>query len=155
MRRNRFLALILALPAIALGECSASTTSGTPTPAATATATPTTIPTPPPTAVPTPPPDLSGTWTGQYSGPFNGTFALTWTQSGSRLYGSIELSSPRDTLQIRGTVTGSSISVGAVGVVTYTGTVFGSFNMSMSGSYTDNANGHTGSWSGTEIASNQ
>ena len=157
MLGNRFLAFNFALAAIALGGCSASTTSETPTPAATATATPTPIPTPTPTAGPTPPPDVSGTWTGQYSGPFNGTFALTWTQSGSVLYGAIELSSPRDTLQIRGTMAGSSISFGAVGVVTYTGTVSGSSGstLSMSGSYTDIANGHTGSWSGTEIASNQ
>jgi hypothetical protein len=149
MFRNRFLALILALAAIALGGCSASTTSGTPTPAATATATPTPIPTPTPTASQTPLSTLSGTWTGQYSGPFNGTFVLTWTQSGSALIGSIALSSPRDTLRISGNVTGSSISFGAVGVVTYTGTVSGV--SSMSGSYTDIANGHTGSWSATLV----
>ncbi|MGA8522129.1 MAG: hypothetical protein WB807_03650 [Candidatus Dormiibacterota bacterium] len=147
MPGNRFLALNFALAAIALGGCSASTTSGTPTSAATSTPTP--IPTPRPTAGPTPPPDLSGTWTGQYSGPFNGTFALRWTQNGSALSGSIALSSPRDNLQISGNVTGSSISFGAVGVVTYTGTVSGFFNMS--GSYTDIANGHAGSWSATKV----
>ncbi len=150
MFRNRFPALLLA--AIALGGCSASTTSGTPTPAATATATPTPIPTPTPTVIV----NLSGTCTGQYSGPFNGTFVLTWTQSGSALTGVIVLSSPHDTLQIRGTVTGSSISFGAVGVVTYTGTVSGSSSgsISMSGSYTDIANGHTGSWSATLVPIN-
>jgi hypothetical protein len=147
MFRNRFLALNFALAAIALGGCSASTTSGTPTPAATATATAT--PTPIPTPTPTPIVDVSGTWTGQYSGPFNGTFVLKWTKSGSALTGVIVLSSPHDTLQISGTVTGSSISFGAVGVVTYTGTVSGS--SSMSGSYTDVANGHTGSWSATLV----
>jgi hypothetical protein len=149
MLRNRFLALILALAAIALGGCSASTSSGTPTPAATAT------PTPIPTPTPTPIVDLSGTCTGQYSGPFNGTFVLRWTQSGSALTGVIVLSSPHDTLQISGTVTGSSISFGAVGVVTYTGTVSSDnsvpINLSMSGSYTDIANGHTGSWSATAV----
>jgi hypothetical protein len=41
-------------------------------------------------------------------------------------------------------VSGSSINFGAVGVVTYTGTVSGN---SMSGSYTDLANGQMGSWS--------
>jgi hypothetical protein len=153
MFRNRFLALILALAAMALGGCSASTTSGTPTPAATATATPTPILTPTPTAGPTPPLDLSGNWTGQYSGPFNGTFVLQFMESGSALHGVIELSSPRETLQISGTVTGSSISFGAVGVVTYTGTVSlsGVSTLSMSGSYTDIANGHTGSWSATGV----
>lgn len=149
MFRNRFLALSLALAAIALGGCSASTSSGTPTPVATATATPTPIP--PPT--PTPIVDLSGNWTGQYSGPFNGTFVLQFMESGSALHGVIVLSSPRETLQISGTVTGSSISFGAVGVVTYTGTVSGSSkgSISMSGSYTDIANGHSGSWSATLV----
>ena len=152
MFRNRFLALILALAAITLGGCSASTSSGTPTPAATATATPTPIPLP----APTPIVDVSGTYTGQCSGPFNGTFVLSLRKIGSALYGSIELSSPRETLQISGTVTGSSISFGAVGVVTYTGTVVlssGQQNLSTSGSYTDVANGHTGSWSATAVQS--
>ena len=153
MFRNRFLALVLALAAMGLGGCSASTTSGTPTPAATATATAT--PTPIPAPTPTPIVDLSGNWTGQYSGPFNGTFVLQWNESGSALHGLIQLTSPRETLQISGTLTGSSISFGAVGVVTYTGTVSlsGASNLSMSGSYTDIANGHTGSWSGTEVIS--
>jgi hypothetical protein len=88
--------------------------------------------------------DLSGTWKGQYSGPFNGTFTLTWTQSASSLNGTIMLSSPARTLGISGNVSGSAISFGAVGVVTYTGTVSSN---SMSGSYTDVANGQTGSWS--------
>jgi hypothetical protein len=150
MFSNRSLAPVVAVAAIALAGCSASTTSGTPTPASTssATATATPIPTPTPTASQTPPSvDLSGTWSGQYSGPFNGTFSLTWTQSLSALNGSIALSSPHDTLHISGNVAGSSISFGAVGVVTYTGTVSGS---SMSGSYTDIANGQTGSWSATK-----
>jgi hypothetical protein len=145
MLGNRFLALTVALAAMALGGCSASTTSRTPTPAATATATPTPIPTPTPAALF----DLSGTWTGQYSGPFNGTFVLRWTKSGSALMGVIALSSPRDTLQISGSVTGSSISFVAVGVVTYTGTVAAPSNIG--GSYTDVANGHTGLWSATLI----
>lgn len=146
MFKNKFLAPIVAIAAIALAGCSASTTTGTPTPASTLASTPTPIPTPTPTTSQTPPSvDLSGTWTGQYSGPFNGTFSLTWTQSGSVLNGSIALSSPHDTLHISGNVTGSSISFGAVGVVTYSGTVSG--NSSMSGSYTDVANGHAGSWS--------
>ena len=79
-----------------------------------------------------------------YSGPFNGTFALTWSQSGSSMDGTIQLSSPASTLHISGTVAGSAINFGAVGVVTYSGTVSGS---SMSGSYTDVANGQRGSWS--------
>jgi hypothetical protein len=99
--------------------------------------------------------DLSGNWTGQYSGPFNGTFVLQWNESGSALHGLIQLTSPRETLQISGTLTGSSISFGAVGVVTYTGTwsgrTSGSISLSMSGSYTDVANGHTGSWSATQV----
>ncbi len=126
-----------------LAACSSSTNSGTPTPTTattpTATATPVSTPTAAPATV-----DLSGTWTGQYSGPFNGTFTLTWTQSASSLNGTIMLSSPARTLGISGNVSGSAISFGAVGVVTYTGTVSSN---SMSGSYTDVANGQTGSWS--------
>jgi hypothetical protein len=85
---------------------------------------------------------------GTYNGPFNGSFTLTWAQSGAALNGSIVLSSPPDTLHINGNLTGSTISFGAVGVVTYSGTVSGS--NSMSGSYTDVANGQTGSWSATK-----
>jgi hypothetical protein len=128
-----------------LAACSASTSTSTPTPALAQTPTPT--PTPTPTATPTQAPaavDLSGGWSGMYSGPFNGTFTLTWTQSGSSLDGTIHLSSPPDTLRINGTVSSSAISFGAVGVVTYSGTVSGN---SMSGSYTDVANGKSGSWS--------
>ncbi len=77
----------------------------------------------------------------------NGTFTLTWTQSGSSLSGTIQLSSPGDNLHITGTVSGSGISFGAVGVVTHSGTVSGN---SMSGSYTDVANGQNGSWSANE-----
>jgi hypothetical protein len=151
MRRVRFLAPGVVLAAILLTGCSASTTTGTPTPGSTSR----TIAPPPPTATPTPtasqtPPsvDLSGTWMGTYSGPFKGSFTLTWTQSDAALNGSIALSSPRDTLHINGTVTGSSIGFGAVGVVTYTGTVSG--GNSMSGSYIDVANGQSGSWSATK-----
>jgi hypothetical protein len=81
-----------------------------------------------------------------YSGPFTGTFLLTWTQSGPSLNGNIQLSSPARSLHISGTVLGSAISFGAVGVVTYSGTVSGK---TMSGSYTDVANGQSGSWSAT------
>jgi hypothetical protein len=148
---NRFLAPVVAVAAIVLTGCSASTTTGTPTPGSTSrpTATATPVPTPTPTASQTPPSvDLTGAWMGTYSGPFNGTFTLTWAQSGAALNGSIALSSPHDTLHINGNVTGSAISFGAVGVVTYSGTVSGS--NSMSGSYTDVANGQTGSWSATK-----
>jgi hypothetical protein len=137
-----------------MAACSSSTNTPTPTPTSSApVATPTPTPTPTPIpATPTPSAapatvDLSGTWTGSYSGPFTGTFTLTWQQSGSTLNGTIKLSSPPDTLHISGNVSGSGISFGAVGVVTYTGTVSGS---SMSGSYVDVANGQTGSWSATK-----
>ncbi|HZU75710.1 MAG TPA: hypothetical protein VFA70_03040 [Dehalococcoidia bacterium] len=125
-----------------LAACSASTNSGTPTPTTAATQAPTQAPTTAPTQAPSV--DLSGTWSGQYSGPYTGTFTLNWTQTGSELKGTINLSSPPDRLSINGSVSGSSISFGAVGVVTYTGTVNGN---SMSGSYVDTANGQTGSWS--------
>jgi hypothetical protein len=111
-----------------------------------------------PTAIPTPfpfptppatqaPPDLSGTWAGLCTGPFNGFCSLTWTQTANALDGTMMLSSPPvDILHISGNLTGSTISFGAVGVVAFTGTLSGS---TMSGSYTDIANGKTGSWTAT------
>lgn len=131
--------------AAALVACGSSTTSATSTPTvAPPQHTPASAATPTAAAVSV---DLSGAWSGQYSGPFNGTFNLTWTQSGSQLSGHIVLSSPADSLGISGNVSGSSINFGAVGVVTYTGTVNGN---SMSGSYTDIANGQTGSWNASK-----
>ena len=151
MRRTVVMCMGLTIVSL-LAACSASATTTTPPP--------TTIPaasTPPPTATPIPatptptpaPPavDLSGTWTGSYNGPFNGSFTLTWTQNGANLSGTIQLSSPNDNLRISGNVSGSGISFGAVGVVTYSGTVSGS---SMSGSYIDVANGKSGSWNATK-----
>ena len=89
---------------------------------------------------------MSGTWAGQYSGPLIGSFSLTWTQTAHSLDGTITLSSPPDNLHISGNLTGSTISFGAGGVVTYIGTVSGGY---ISGSYIDIANGKTGSWSAT------
>jgi hypothetical protein len=68
------------------------------------------------------------------------------TQTAHALDGTFMLSSPPDTLHISGNLTGSTISFGAVGVVTFTGTLSGS---TLSGSYTDIANGKTGSWTVT------
>ena len=112
---------------------------------------PTSIPTPTQSATQTPlSVDLSGTWGGLCTGPFsvNGFCSVTWTQTGNALDGTIMWSPSPDNLHISGNVTGSTISFGAVGVVTFTGTLSGS---TMSGSYTDIANGHTGSWSATGV----
>ena len=71
-------------------------------------------------------PKLAGTWSGRYSGAVSGTFTLRWTQSGSTLRGSIKHSNPPGRYPITGTVRGSKISFGAVGVgATYSGTVSG------------------------------
>jgi hypothetical protein len=67
-------------------------------------------------------------------------------QTGNALDGTIMWSPSPDNLHISGNVTGSTISFGAVGVVKFTGTLSGS---TMSGSYTDIANGKRGSWSVT------
>jgi hypothetical protein len=76
---------------------------------------------------------LAGTWSGRYGGAYSGTFKLHWTQSGSRLSGSIALSNPRGKYTISGSVHGKAIAFGAVGAgATYTGSVSGK---SMSGSY--------------------
>ncbi len=91
---------------------------------------------------------LSGTWSGQYSGAYSGTFTVRWRQSGSRLHGTIHISSPSDTLPINGAVHGNAISFGTVGstAITYSGTVSGS---SMAGTYKVNhASG--GPWSASK-----
>ena len=58
-------------------------------------------------------------------------------------------------VEVRGTNNSLVHPRGAVGVVTYTGTWSGSLGneLSMSGSYTDIANGHTGSWSANIVPS--
>ena len=86
---------------------------------------------------------LAGTWSGKYSGAYSGRFTLRWTQSGSRLIGSITLSNPSGRYGISGSVHGSAITFGAVAAgATYTGSVSGT---SMSGRYRT-AKG-VGSWS--------
>jgi hypothetical protein len=86
---------------------------------------------------------LAGIWLGRYSGAFSGTFTLRWTQSRSKLSGSITLSNPRGKYGISGSVQRSAIKFGAVGVgATYTGTLSGT---SMSGSYKTPQGG--GTWS--------
>lgn len=68
---------------------------------------------------------------------------LHWTESGSKLGGSIVLSNPRGKYGISGSVHGSAITFGAVGAgATYTGSVSG---RSMSGRYRTPAGG--GPWS--------
>ncbi len=87
---------------------------------------------------------LSGTWAGTYRGSYQGTFTLEWRQSGSKLTGTIDLSSVGK-LPIDGTVNGDTISFGTVGstAIRYSGSVSGN---SMAGSYTV-AGGGSGSWS--------
>jgi hypothetical protein len=86
---------------------------------------------------------LAGTWSGHYSGGYNGTFTLHWTQSGSKLTGTIKLSYPSGTYSVTGSVHGGAIEFGAVGAgATYTGSVSGK---SMSGTYHALPKG--GSWS--------
>ena len=87
---------------------------------------------------------LTGTWSGTYSGAYHGTFTLHWTQSRSRLTGTIKLSSVGRT-NITGSVRGSTIRFGTVGnanAITYSGSVSGK---SMSGTY--KTGGAGGSWS--------
>jgi hypothetical protein len=87
---------------------------------------------------------LTGTWAGTYRGAYHGTFTLHWTQSKSRLTGTINLSSVGRT-NITGSVRGSTIRFGTVGnaaAITYSGSVSG---RSMSGTY--KTGGAGGSWS--------
>ena len=87
---------------------------------------------------------LSGGWSGKYGGAYHGTFTLHWTQSGSKLNGTIRLSTSRGLLGLKGTVRGSSIKFGTVGGpgITYSGSASG---RSMSGHYQTPGGG--GSWS--------
>ena len=93
---------------------------------------------------------LTGTWSGTYRGAYHGTFTLHWTQSKSRLTGTIKLSSVGRT-NITGSVRGSTIRFGTVGnanAITYSGSVSGN---SMSGTY-QVANGGSGSWSASKTS---
>lgn len=87
---------------------------------------------------------LSGTWSGSYGGTFHGTFTVQWTQSGSKLNGTIKLSTERSKVPLTGSIRGSAITFGTVGsaAITYSGSVSG---RSMSGKYHTRAGG--GSWS--------
>ena len=91
---------------------------------------------------------LSGSWSGSYGGKFSGTFKLHWTQTASKLHGTITITykGTSNPTTVSGKVSGSSITFGAVGpvggVITYTGSASGS---SMSGHYTTPAGG--GTWS--------
>lgn len=103
--------------------------------------------TPPSPRATTPPIlNLSGTWEGLATGPFNGFITLTVTQTGKTLDGTITMSTPTETIHVTGDLSGNRITLEAVGVVTYDGTLSGS---TISGSYTDLANGKAGTWSAT------
>ena len=136
--------------ALAVAGCGGSSGGGTSTPPASA-------PSVPSTPVSTTPPasssggsstqasgDLSGNWVGGYTGTFSGTFSLNWNQTGSKLAGTIHLSTA-GTVPVNGSVNGSKITFGTVGstAITYTGTVSGT---SMSGTYSTPSGG--GNWTG-------
>jgi hypothetical protein len=90
---------------------------------------------------------LAGTWSGKYSGAVSGTFTLKWTETGSKLSGSITLSRPAGKYGIGGSVAGSAIHFGAVSVgAKYTGTAS---STSMSGRWTSPSGG--GSWSAHKV----
>ena len=136
---------------LALGACSSSSSSDTSSTSSTSAPPVSTVP--PATSAPadTGTGELSGKWTGQYDGTFQGTFVLNWQQSGSKLSGTIQLSTEGGSLPVTGTVNGGSIDFGTVGsqAVTYTGSVSGN---SMSGTYkVQGQNGSAGgSWSATK-----
>jgi hypothetical protein len=141
---------VLALMAFGCSSTKKTTTTTTvpisPIPtAATPTITPTTSAQSATTAVPAT--GLSGTWSGQYSGAYQGTFTLTWQQSGTTLTGSIKLSSPAATVPITGNVQGNTIRFGAVGTVTYSGSVSGN---TMSGTFQVPTGSGSGTWSATK-----
>lgn len=138
---------LMATLVVALAACSSSSTAKHPAnhrPTSAAPAATTSAASPPTTAG-----ALTGTWSGHYSGAYTGTFRLHWRQSGSKLNGTIHISSLGGTTPIHGIVNGSAISFGTVGggqAITYSGTVSGN---SMSGTY--QVNGHGGGpWSASK-----
>jgi hypothetical protein len=141
------IALVAAAAAAGCGGGSSSKTTASAPPASTPAAAVTTSAPASTTTPSSSSSDLSGTWSGHYSGAFNGTFTLKWTQSGSKLDGTINLSSAGGPTDIHGSVSGSSIRFGTVGTeaITYTGSVSGN---SMSGSYKTPSGG--GSWSASK-----
>ncbi len=142
------LAVVASVAAVTAAGCgggsSSSKTTATKAPASTSAAASTTAAPAPTSTKKHSGSDLSGAWSGHYSGSFNGTFKLNWKQSGSKLAGTINLSSAGNNVPLHGSVNGSSIRFGTVGseAVTYTGSVSGN---SMSGSYKTPQGG--GSWS--------
>ena len=87
--------------------------------------------------------NLAGTWSGSYKGGYSGTFTIHWKQSRSRLNGTIALSNPHGTYNITGSVKGTGINFGAVGVgALYSGSVSAS-GRSMSGHWTSGPVGGT------------
>ena len=92
---------------------------------------------------------LAGKWKGHYSGAVSGHFTIHWKQTGTRLHGTIKLSSPAGTYGISGSVKrNKKIKFGAVSVgATYKGTWKGS---KMSGTWSSPSGG--GSWSAHKVS---
>jgi hypothetical protein len=154
--------------AVLIGACSSAATAAPPTPAQSvlaATSAPTgalPIPSDVPTAADTPTaaataPGLGGKWNGTWTDTSpdtsNGTFALTWTQNGSNLSGTITVAGTPciSAATVTGSLNGSAITFGAVSgrvTITYTGTIAGT---KMSGTYSaPNCGNATGNWQATQ-----
>jgi hypothetical protein len=75
---------------------------------------------------------------------------IDWQQSGSTLSGKITFTDPAATLNVNGTVQGSTINFATVGVptITFSGTVSGN---SMSGTYQEAASGG-GNWNASKTS---
>ena len=87
---------------------------------------------------------LTGAWSGNYSGAYHGTFTLQWTQSGSKLSGTIKLSArtaaPRSPSRGLCAAAPSASAPSAPPAITYSGSVSGK---SMSGTYKTPGGGGT------------
>ena len=120
--------------ALVVGCSSSSGTSSTTSPGPTSPTSTASTPSGPSTPATSDAAALTGTWSGRYSGAYSGTFTLTWTGSGSKLTGTIKLSTPPQTLHLTGAVTGDTITFGTVGssAITYKGRVAGN---AMAGTY--------------------
>jgi hypothetical protein len=98
----------------------------------------------------TTPTKLGGTWSGSYTGGYAGSFTIHWKQARSKLTGTIALSNPHGTYTITGSVNGTGIKFGAVGVgALYSGSVSSS-GLSMAGHWTSGP--ARGAWNAHKVS---
>lgn len=161
---RRALALVTGVAVLLAGAgCDRLVQDAQSAPTATPTVTETVSPSPSPTASPTPTNNQAGPLTGVWNGTWTntepvaavGTFVLTWVQQNDKIIGALSITGSNclKNGNVTGTVTGTSISFGAVdGSVTveYIGTVESANRLS--GSYRTTCGNSIGTWTATRAA---